>query len=189
MRRIFAMAAAAVVAVSGLALASPAGAAAPYCGIRWGSLEKVSSPPPEAPAQAPITNVRAGRHQCYDRLVIDMNAARGGAAWVVKYVPQVTGDPSGEPVPLAGGAFLQITVFAPDYDVFTGQPVYQPADRAHLVNVRGFRTFRQVAHAGSFEAVTTFGLGVRARLPFRVFSLAGPGNGSRLVIDVAHRWQ
>jgi hypothetical protein len=29
---------------------------------------------------------------------------------------------------------------------------------------------------------------VRARLPFRVFSLAGPGAGSRLVIDVAHRW-
>jgi len=29
---------------------------------------------------------------------------------------------------------------------------------------------------------------VRARLPFRVFVLAGPGNGSRLVIDVAHRW-
>jgi hypothetical protein len=29
---------------------------------------------------------------------------------------------------------------------------------------------------------------VRARLPFRVFVLRGPGSGSRLVIDVAHRW-
>jgi hypothetical protein len=187
MRRVFALAVAAVVAVSGFALTSPAGAAAPYCGIRWGSLEKSSWT--EAPALAPITNVRAGRHTCYDRLVIDMNAAKGGAGYVVKYVPQVREDPSDDPVPLAGGAFLQITVFAPDYDVFTGQPVYQPADPSHLVNVTGFRTFRQVAHAGSFEAVTTFGLGVRARLPFRVVSLAGPGNGSRLVVDVAHRWQ
>ena len=40
--------------------------------------------------------------------------------------------------------------------------------------------------AGSFEGQTTIGLGVRARLPFRVFVLAGPGSGSRLVVDVAH---
>ena len=67
-------------------------------------------------------------------------------------------------------------------------PSYQPADRFHAVNVTGFQTFRQVFYGGSFEGVTTAGLGVRARLPFRVFLLAGPGNGSRLVIDVAHRW-
>jgi hypothetical protein len=29
---------------------------------------------------------------------------------------------------------------------------------------------------------------VRARLPFRVLTLDGPGAGTRLVIDVAHRW-
>ena len=52
----------------------------------------------------------------------------------------------------------------------------------------GYSTFRQVAWAGSFEGQTTVGLGVRARLPFRVFALTGPGTGSRLVIDVAHRW-
>jgi hypothetical protein len=87
-------------------------------------------------------------------------------------------------VPLAGGAFIQITVFAPDYDVNAGQPVSAPA----VPHVTGFRTFRQVGYGGSFEAVTIYGLGVRARLPFRAFTLAGPGNGSRLVIDVAHRW-
>jgi hypothetical protein len=184
MRRVFALAAAAVVAVSGFALTSPADAAAPYCGITWGSLEKSSS----AATLGAITNVRAGRHDCYDRLVLDLNAPNASAGYVVTYVSQVTEDGSGDPVPLAGGAFLQVTVFAPDYDVFTGQPIYQPADRSHLVNVTGFQTFRQVAHAGSFEAVTTIGLGVRARLPFRVFTLAGPGNGSRLVIDVAHFW-
>jgi hypothetical protein len=183
MRRVFALAVAAVVAVSGFALTSPADAAAPYCGITWGSLDKSAS----ATGGGTITNVRAGRQDCYDRLVVDLNGP-GGAGYVVKYVSQVTQDGSGAPVPLAGGAFLQITVFAPDYDVNTGQPVYRPADPSHLVNVTGFQTFRQVAHAGSFEAVTTIGLGVRARLPFRVFTLAGPGNGSRLVIDVAHFW-
>jgi hypothetical protein len=40
-----------------------------------------------------------------------------------------------------------------------------------------------VAWAGSFEGQSTIGLGVRARLPFRVLQLPG-----RLVIDVAHHW-
>jgi hypothetical protein len=51
------------------------------------------------------------------------------------------------------------------------------------VNVSGYRTFRQVAWAGSFEGQTNIGLGVRARLPFRVFTMPG-----RLVVDVAHLW-
>ncbi|HEY7430450.1 MAG TPA: hypothetical protein VH641_06930, partial [Streptosporangiaceae bacterium] len=57
----------------------------------------------------------------------------------------------------------------------------------HLVNVTGFKAFRQVVGAGSFEKITSIGLGVRVkRLPFQVFRLAGPGNHSRLVVDVAH---
>jgi hypothetical protein len=54
--------------------------------------------------------------------------------------------------------------------------------------VTGYQTFRQVAWAGSFEGYSSLGLGVRARLPFRVQTLPGPGAGSRLVLDVAHFW-
>ncbi|MDF2144717.1 hypothetical protein [Knoellia sp. p5-6-4] len=39
----------------------------------------------------------------------------------------------------------------------------------------------------SFEGDTQLGLGVRARLPFRVSTLQDAMT-SRLVIDVAHRW-
>jgi hypothetical protein len=56
------------------------------------------------------------------------------------------------------------------------------------VNVAGFDTFRQVVDSVSWEGQTQIGLGVRARLPFRVFVLTGPGAGSRLVIDVADNW-
>ena len=52
----------------------------------------------------------------------------------------------------------------------------------------GYRTFRQVVYAGTFEGYTSVGLGVRARLPFRVLVLDGPGTSSRLVVDVAHHW-
>jgi hypothetical protein len=163
-----------------IALAVPAQAAAPYCGITWGSVAKQSS----AGAGGEITNVRAGRHDCYDRLVIDLHGS--AAPYDVAYVNQVTEDPSGHPVRLRGGAFLQITLQSPDHTV-DYVPTYRPTHRSELVDVTGFSTFRQVAHAGSFEGVTTFGLGVRARLPFRVFTLSGGGTG-RVVVDVAHRW-
>jgi hypothetical protein len=45
-----------------------------------------------------------------------------------------------------------------------------------------------VVYAGSFEGMTTFGVGTRARLPLRVFTLAGPGGHRQVVLDVAHRW-
>jgi hypothetical protein len=171
-----------VLILSSLALVVPARAAdpEPYCGIRWGSLAKKDA----SATVAPITNVRSGRHDCFDRLVVDIAGAPGG--YKVKYVSQVTQEGSGEPVPLAGGAFLNVVVRAPAYD--GSGATYTPADPAHLVNVSGYRTFRQVAWAGSFEGQTTIGLGVRARLPFRVFKLNGPGTGSRVVVDVAHKW-
>ena len=155
-------------------------AATPYCGITWGSLTKSQAPT----AVAPLVNVRAGRHDCYDRLVLDIQAAANG--YRVEYVPEVYHDASGELVPLRGGAKLLIVAYAPAYDENT--TTYQPANPSELVDVTGFTTFRQIAWAGSFEGQSNIGLGVRARLPFRVFTLDGPGTGSRLVIDVAHQW-
>lgn len=165
----------------GLLVPGPASASTSYCGLAWGSLAKAS----EGMSSASVTGVRTGQHYCFDRMVVDLNGPVAG--YTVKYVPQVLQDGSGLPVPLRGGARLQVTVNAPAYDA-SGNPTYNPADRNELSNVSGYQTFRQVASAGSFEGYTSLGLGVRARLPFRVFSLAGPDAGSRLVIDVAHYW-
>jgi hypothetical protein len=173
------MVVAAAVAMAGLTpvVATTASAApAPYCGITWGSLAKSHSPT----TSPQLTNIRAGRHDCYDRLVFDVRGNVTG--YTVKYVNTMTEDPSGRVVPLRGGAKLSIAIQAPAYDT-AGRPTYRYANRAELVNVAGYRTFRQVALAGSFEGVTTVGLGVRARLPFRVFTLP-----NRIVVDVAHAW-
>jgi hypothetical protein len=78
-------------------------------------------------------------------------------------------------------------VNAPSYDD-AGNATYKPADTNELSDATGYQTFRQVVYAGSFEGYTSVGLGVRARLPFRVLTLEGPGSGSRLVVDVAHFW-
>ena len=82
--------------------------------------------------------------------------------------------------------YTLIVTRAPAY-TSTGAASYRPANPRELVNVTGYTTFRQVAWAGTFEGQTSMGLGVRARLPFRAFTIHD-ATGSRLVIDVAHRW-
>ncbi|MEV8436673.1 hypothetical protein AB0425_04815 [Actinosynnema sp. NPDC051121] len=144
--------------------------------VDWGSGAKYAS----QTTTGLLTNVRAGRQECFDRLVFDFTGVNDG--YTVQYVSEVTHEGSGEPVPLRGGAKLQITVNSPAYDQ-NGNPTYTYANAAELVDVTGYQTFRQVAWAGSFEGQTTVGLGVRALLPFRVFTL-----GNRVVVDVAHVW-
>jgi hypothetical protein len=165
----------------GIVVQAPA-SAAPYCGLTWGSLMKTEGPM----TGAAVTNVRTGQHYCFDRLVVDLGSGPA-AGYSVRYVGQVIQDGSGKVVPTRGGARLQIVVKAPAYDD-NGHSTYTPADQNELSNVSGYQTFRQVVWAGSFEGQTTMGLGVRARLPFRVFTLDGPDSGHRLVIDVAHYW-
>lgn len=166
---------------------APAHAASPYCGITWGSLPKASN----ASDTEMVNGVRAGRHACFDRLVVDLGGQDTTfGSYDVRYVAQVHADGSGEAVPVRGAADLQIVLRAPAYDQ-NGDVTFRPRDPREVVDVSGYPTFRQVAWAGSYEGSTTMALGVRARLPFRVFPLPGTpqsDDGPRLVIDVAHAW-
>jgi hypothetical protein len=172
-------------ALVALVVAPPAQAAA-YCGITWGSLPKGAAG--VDPMYDHVTGVRAGQHPCYDRLVVDLADAAGFNAYDVRYVSQVYQEGSGAVVPLRGGAKLQIVVHSNATDR-AGRVTFAPANTAEVVDVTGYRTFRQVASAGSYEGQTTLGLGVRARLPFRAFVTPGPTAGTvRVVVDVAHLW-
>jgi hypothetical protein len=158
-----------------------------YCGQVWGSTPEARE---TSTKHQVVTDVRAGRHACFDRLVIDLGGPAARVSYDVRYVSAVYQDGSGARVPLAGGAFLQIVVRAPAYDG-NGDPTYLPGTPARVVDVSRFRTLEQVSWAGSFEGQTTIGAGVRARLPFRTFTLLGtPGSddAARLVIDIGHRW-
>ena len=177
---------AALATALGLVLLAPAGpAAAAYCGITWGSLAKSGT---QDATLDTLRNVRAGRHTCFDRLVFDLARAPEFSAYTVKYGP-ASQPGSGNAVPLRG-TDMQIVLQSPAYDT-NGTPTYQPANPTEAVDVSGFRTFRQVAWAGSHEGSSTIGLGVRARLPFRVTVRDGaPGHptGARVIVDVAHAW-
>ncbi|MCU1353640.1 MAG: hypothetical protein JWM05_2849 [Acidimicrobiales bacterium] len=154
---------------------TPAAADAASCPTGWGSGVKTRS----GLTQAPLISHRAGRHDCYDRFVVELNGPVAG--YTARYVSQVTGQGSGNPVPLKGGAFIELVVNAPASSAVASQT-------GDLVSVAGFRTFRQIKLAESFEGYTGYGIGVRSRLPMRVSLLPGPGSHSRLLIDVAHSW-
>lgn len=174
-----ALAAMLMLAVIGTASTAQASTSCPH--VSWGSLPKAST---TISSDTHIRGVRAGQHPCFDRIVIDLDGQVTGYA--IDYVSGLSHEGSGKAVPVSGGAIIRIITRAPAYDD-NGEPTISPAS-VDGISVGGYRTFRDVAWAGSFEGQTTLGLGVRARLPFRVFALDGPGNGSRLVIDVAHRW-
>ena len=159
--------------------ASPADAG-PYCGLVWGSQAEAAGDH----GTAPLGKVRTGRHECFDRVVFEIDGPAPG--YKVEYVPEVRTQGEGAVLPLAGGADLNVVLLTNVFDEL-GHLHYsgRVGDR---LNVKGYKTLRDVKFGGCFEGYTTFGVGVRARLPFRVFTLAGPGDHSRIVLDVAHRW-
>ena len=174
----------AVLAIAALpagAVAVPATATAATCSATWGSLPKANS----WKTSSTLKSVRTGRHACFDRVVFDIVGRPGG--YSAKYVPNVFHTGVGHLVPICGGAKLEIVIGVNEFD-YGNHWAYQPANEREVANVSGYRTFRQVASAGSNEGDHHFGIGLRARLPYRIFILEGPGTGSRIVVDVAHRW-
>lgn len=163
--------------------AAPAPATrATACPTGWGSL-------PEARAAAttvPVRDVRTGRHACFDRLVVHVpGASAASLGHRVRYVDRLRQDGSGRTIAVGGGAVLEIRVAAPGYRPESGAPTYPGRAGRPLpgVDLTGCSAFRDTRYAGSFEGETQFGLGVRARLPFRVLVLDG-----RVVVDVARSW-
>lgn len=190
-QRLWAVSAALVLAGAGLTGAAvPYGAAMPgtgptasasACSTAWGSGVKSAA---EAGA-VPLRNVTVSRGACFDRMVFDVTGASGKVGHHVGYVEAFRQDGSGDPIPVRGGAVLQIFLSAPSYDPLTLRPTYAGRAGKPLpgVEVAGYRTFRDARFGASFEGQTQVGLGVRARLPFRVLQ-----SGDKLIVDVAHTW-
>jgi hypothetical protein len=164
-----------------VALTGSTASATTSCEYLWGSLPKTAG----ALSPAPIIAGRTGRHDCYDSLVFEIDGPATG--YLVEYAGEVYSEGQGLPLsPGAGpfGALIGIHLRNPAYNVY-GQSTYTFTPP----NLAGYQTFRGLAYGGSFEGYTTFALGVRARLPFQVLVLPGPGAHTRIVVNVAHRWQ
>ncbi len=130
-----------------------------------------------AGAGALLVDVRVGGHTTFDRVVFEFDGPRPGHR--VEYVDEVVQDGSGEPVPLKGRAFLQATMAPAAAHDDQGAPTF-PGPPPSVANLAALR---DLADAGDFEAVLTWGVGLAARTPFRTLRLTNP---SRIAIDVTH---
>ena len=125
---------------------------------------------PTGTAQTVVSAVNVGHHPGFDRLVFTFTGPLPG--YSVAYVPQVAQDASGHPVALQGSSFALVTLRSTSTTTHAPQQTVTP----HLPMLR------QVAGAGDFEAVTSYGVGLAARSGMRVLTLTGP---NRLVVDFA----
>jgi hypothetical protein len=131
----------------------------------------------QAPRIPELVNVRAAHHPGFDRVVFEF---RGGmpSSHSVRYVSSLTEDPTDRPVHLAGDATIQVVFQGANAHDERGAGTVTPAGRFSP----GLPSLKEVAPAGDFEAVVTYGLGVDHRVPFKVFELRDP---ARVVIDIS----
>ena len=130
-------------------------------------------------ASPTVVGVRAAKHAGFDRLVFEF---RGGlpAYREVRYVQQVLGAGSGEPVRLAGRAKLQVEFRNAVANDGAGHPTV-PYDTAYAL-----KNIHEVVLSGDYEGETSFGVGLSKATALHVFTLRSP---DRVVIDVSTRYR
>jgi hypothetical protein len=134
-----------------------------------------------------LTNVRPAEHtdeDGFDRVVLDF--LNHVPAWEVSYVDgPILADGSGEPVPLAGEAALQVRLHG------ASELFHTPAAPEGVIDLypgparlaTGYPQMVELVESGDFEGVLTWNVGTHTRVPFRVTQLDSP---HRLLIDIAH---
>lgn len=125
---------------------------------------------------AQIFDIRSGRHECFDQVTFDVEAA-GDVGFSVGYADgAVQGQGSGLDQPVAGGAALNVIIDAdvPVPDLFVGYDF--AADWPAL---------KEVKYLSSFEGKTQFAVGTASKTPFAV-ELVPNGDTNRVVLYIAH---
>ena len=143
------------------------------CGSIWTTAPRTAA---AHPAVSTLVAIRAAYHPearpRYDRVVFQFSGPvpRISSAG---YVRQLIGDGSGMPVPIRGNAIFKLTMRPAQAHTVTGAT-------ASTRIYRRLRNVQQVKKVGDFEAVLTYGIGLRHKSKFRVFTLTHP---SRVVVD------
>ena len=135
---------------------------APGCGAGWTTAKQAN----RVMSESQIVDVRAGVHDCFDRIVVDL---RGTVPPATRCATS-TRRPGSPPVirsRCAAAAFIELVAWAPAVDDQMSS-TYPRAGQSELVDTAGFGTLQQVAWGGYQEGLTLFAVGVRARTPFHV---------------------
>jgi hypothetical protein len=158
---------------SGAPAPPPAGAAFVQPGQ-----ESVDQPWPAGAGQLLAPSVRAGVHEGFDRVVVDLTGP-GDPGWRAAYTDDPRLDGSGLPSDIAGDSVLEVSL--------SGMAYPGPGSDPHAGGVLGLDTHTlgavvEVQRTAPFEGMLTLFVGMQGDpRPYRVFLLEDP---VRLVIDV-----
>ncbi|SFK37598.1 AMIN-like domain-containing (lipo)protein [Geodermatophilus ruber] len=133
---------------------------------------------PSADSLVTVTDIRTGGHEGFDRVVFEVEGT-GTPGWDVRYVDQAISQGSGEPVAVAGGTVLQVTLTGVGYPYDTGADEWTGPDPLSGTDTD---TVTEVAWDATFEGTSVAFVGTTEEVPFRVYALEGP---TRIVLEVA----
>jgi hypothetical protein len=129
---------------------------------------------PGSSALALQTDVRLGRHEGHDRVVLELRpGSRPG--YRVRYVrPPVIQDASGTEIQVDGEAFLAVPMEPPPASTSPETPARLHGPDAGPGSSAGPELVLEVFRTGDFEAVLSWVAGLAERSPFRVQSFSRP---------------
>lgn len=125
-----------------------------------------------------LTDVRIGRHDGFDRVVLELVGE--APSYRVGYADEpVRADGSGDAVEVAGDAALEVRLApASGFDMAAGAASYEGPLR---IAAPGAGVVQEVVRTGDFEAQLAWVIGVAGQVPFSVTLLEDP---TRLVVDL-----
>lgn len=131
-------------------------------------------------AMGHLAAVRLARNDGFDRLVLEFTDLVPG--YTIGYRPlPAQQDASGNEIPLPGAnALVQVALTPATGDGWTGEPRTYSGPPTVTADTS---VVTQAKAAGDFEAVLTWVVGLRTKVPFRVLTLDAP---PRLVVDFQH---
>jgi hypothetical protein len=144
--------------------------------------EAQHSAPSDGTGTALLRAVRVGRNDGFERIVFEFEGTSMPGYRVQWVDGPILADGSGEPVDVAGEAYLEM-VMDPASGVDLSAPqltiVYDGPDRVPVAGQTELLT--DLVRTGDFEAVLTWVAGSTEKVPFRVLRLTEP---TRIVVDL-----
>lgn len=142
-----------------------------------GVLGDVSAAADGMTATATLQDVRAARHEGYDRIVFAFDGT-GLPGYTIGYTDAVAECGSGRPVDVRGEAILEVSIHSARAHTDAGQ---LSIDATSLRP--GLPVLQVAQRTCDFEGEVAWALGLSAKQPFSVQRLSDP---PRIVVDIAH---
>ncbi len=123
-------------------------------------------------------DVRTGGHECFERVVLELEGSGDLPGYQVRYeADPILDSPRGGPVEVAGDATLVLSVGAwmtsPEGAGYQGPTEFVPTNVTII---------RELQMLENFEGMTAWAIGLDRERDFRVFTLGDP---VRIVVDIA----